>query len=65
MAETNVIIANKLGQRLPVSVLDDTGKPTEVAIPPHGTHGPIPESKVGAYTRKLARLGHVKIRRAK
>ncbi len=65
MAETNVIIANKLPQKVSVAVLDGNGKATEVVLPPHGTHGPLPASKVGSYTRKLAGQGHVKIRRAR
>lgn len=55
-------IHNKRRQRLTIAVLDAAGKPQSRVLKPHEQTEPIPEEKIGAYTHRLAALGHVRIR---
>lgn len=61
----NVHIHNKRSQKMMVSILDSEGKPTKRTLKPREKTEPIPESRVGAYTHKLVRLGHVRLRPAR
>lgn len=58
----NVTVHNKTTQLVTIAVLDPKGKPTERKLQPYEKTEPIPEAKIGEYTRRMAALGHVRIR---
>ena len=58
----NKQIHNKRRQRLVIALLDVNDKPVERVLKPNEKTEPIPEEQIGAYTHKLAALGHLKIR---
>ena len=60
----NKHIHNKRGQSLTISILDGDGKPQERILKPHEKTEAIPESRIGAWTQRLAQQGHLKIRNA-
>ena len=61
----SVVIKNRLGQRLPVPVADDRGRPTKVLHPKYGFSEPMPASSVTKHTKKLASQGYIRIREVK
>jgi len=64
-AVASVHIHNKRSQKLVVSVLDTEGHAIKLVLQPRELSAAIPSEQVGAYTHKLARLGHVRLRPAK
>lgn len=58
----NVTIKNKRRQRVDIAIVNDSGKLETKSLEPNGTYGPVAEEKVGEYTHRLAKSGHIRIR---
>lgn len=60
-----VVIKNRLGQQLPVPVVDDKGRPGTVTLKKYGMSEPIDKTRVTKHTKKLEAQGYIRIREVK
>jgi len=60
MPDKQVVIVNRLSQKLSVTVNSGTGN-REIDLPPRGRSVPVDESSVTEYTHSLATQGHIKL----
>jgi len=61
VAESQVIIHNKLGQKVDLPLLSEAGTPVTVPLASRANLGPIPRARVGRFARKLEEKGHIRI----
>ena len=57
-----VMIHSKLGQMVPITIIDDAGQPREVKMAPRGRHGPVNKANLGVQTKNLVARGHLRLR---
>ena len=57
-----VMIHSKLGQMVPITILNDAGQPKEVKLAPRGRYGPVNKACLGKQTQNLVARGHLRVR---
>ena len=62
--ERLVVIHNKLPQLLTASVRNESGAVVELKLAANAASAPVADSRLTEHTRRLAELGHVRIRPA-